>query len=101
MDLEDEDAFAMRVTVSMPHLLRDNPHLRQLEEIARKDKDYSAIIHAIRTSQSNKSLPVGSEGYKMGGKWSQMLIMDEAQIISISGDDGIDRILPPRSSVKP
>ena len=53
LDLEDEDAFAMRVTVSMPHLLRDNPCLRQLEEVARKDKDYSAIIHAIRTGQGH------------------------------------------------
>merc|ERR1712240_970431 len=41
LDLEDEDAFAMRVAVSMPHLLCDNPPLRQLEEIARKDKEYS------------------------------------------------------------
>ena len=72
LDLEDEDAFAMRVAVSMPHLLRDNPRLRQLEEIARKDKEYSAIIHAIRTGQSNKSLPAGSEGYKMGGEWDKM-----------------------------
>ena len=64
--MEDEDAFAMKVTVSMPHLLRDNPRLRQLEEVAQKDKDYSAIIHAIRTGQSNKSLPIDSEGYKMG-----------------------------------
>merc|ERR1712240_941503 len=96
LDLEDEDAFAMRVNVSMPHLLRDNPHLRQLEEIAQKDKDYSAIIHAIRTGQSNKSLPIGSEGYKMGGEWNQMSIMDEAEVISISRDDGIDRIFPPK-----
>ena len=101
LDLEDEDAFAMRVTVSMPHLLRDNPRLRQLEEIAQKDKDYSAIIHAIRTGQSNKSLPISSEGYKMGGEWNQMSIMEEAEIISISGDDGIDRIFSPKDSVKP
>ena len=80
----------------MPHLLRDNPRLRQLEEIARKDKDYSAIIHAIRTGQSNKSLPVGSEGYKMGGEWDKMSIMEEAKVISVSGDDGIDRIFPPK-----
>ena len=96
LDLEDEDAFAMRVAVSMPHLLRDNPRLRQLEEIARKDKEYSAIIHAIRTGQSNKSLPAGSEGYKMGGEWDKMSIMEEAEVIAISGDDGIDRIFPPK-----
>merc|ERR1712240_300379 len=96
LDLEDKDAFAMRVAVSMPHLLRDNPRLRQLEEIARKDKEYSAIIHAIRTGQSNKSLPPGSEGYKMGGEWDKLSIMEEAEVIAISGDDGIDRIFPPK-----
>ena len=64
LDLEDGDAFAIRVMVSMPHLLRDNPLLRQLEEVAQKDKDYSAIIHAIRTGQGHKSLPPDSEGYK-------------------------------------
>ena len=67
-----------------------------MEEIVQKDKDYSAIIHAIRTGQSNKSLPIGSKGYKMGGEWNQMLIMEEAEIISISGDNGIDRIFPPK-----
>ena len=96
LDLEDGDAFAMKVMVSMPHLLRDNPRLRQLEEVAQKDKDYSAIIHAIRTGQGHKSLPPGSEGYRMGGEWDKMLIMDEAEVISISGDDGIDRIFPPK-----
>ena len=63
LDLEDGDAFAMKVMVSMPHLLRDNPCLRQLEEVA---QDYSAIIHAIRTGQGHKSLPPGSKGYRMG-----------------------------------
>ena len=95
LDFEDGDAFAMRVMVSMPHLLRDNPLLRQLEEVAQKDKDYSAIIHAIRTGQGHKSLPHDSEGYKMGGEWSSMSIMDEAEVISVSRDDRIDRIFPP------
>ena len=90
LDLEDGEAFAMRVMVSMPHLLRDNPKLRELEEIGQKDEDYSSIIHAIRTGQSHKSLPPGSEVYRMGREWSS--IMDEAEIISVSGDDGIDRI---------
>ena len=96
LDLEDGDTFAMRVRVSMPHLLCNNPCLRQLEEVAQKDKDYSAIIHAIRTGQGHKSLPPGSEGYRMGGEWDKMLIMDEAEVISISEDDGIDRIFPPK-----
>ena len=37
LDLEDGEAFAMRVMVSMPHLLRDNPLLRELEENGQKD----------------------------------------------------------------
>ena len=32
----------------------------------------------------------------MGGEWSSMSIMDEAEVISVSGDDGIDRIFPPK-----
>ena len=78
LNLEDGDAFAMRVMVSMPHLLRDNPLLRELEEVAQKDKDYSTIIHAIKTGQGHKSLPSSSEGYRMSGEWSSMSIMDEA-----------------------
>merc|ERR1712240_95024 len=57
LNLEDGDAFTMRVMVSMPHLLHDNPLLRQLEEVAQKDRAYSEIIHAIRTRQDHKSLP--------------------------------------------
>ena len=86
----------MRVMVSMPHLLHDNPILRQLKEVTQKDKDYSAIVHAIRTGQGHKSLPQGSKGYRIGGKCSSMSIMDKAKVISVSGDDGIDRIFPPK-----
>ena len=32
----------------------------------------------------------------MGGKWSSLSIMDEAEVVSISGVDGIDRIYPPK-----
>ena len=32
----------------------------------------------------------------MGGEWNSMSIMDEAEIISVSGDNGIDRIYPPK-----
>ena len=90
----------MRVMVSMPHVLRDNPLLRQLEEVTQKDKDYSSIINAIRTGQGHKFLPPGSEGYRMGGEWDKMSIMDEAEVISISGDDGIDRIFPSKDSAR-
>ena len=36
-DLEDEEGFAMRVMESKPHLLRDNPLLRELESVGNKD----------------------------------------------------------------
>ena len=32
----------------------------------------------------------------MGDKWSSLSIMDEAEVVSISRDDGIDRIYPPK-----
>ena len=67
-----------------------------MNHLAQKDKDYSEIIHAIRTGQGHKSLPHDSEGYRMGGEWSRMSIMDEAEVISVSGDDGINRIFPPK-----
>ena len=34
--------------MSKPHLLRDNPLLRELKNVGHKDQEYSAIIHAIR-----------------------------------------------------
>ena len=72
LDLEDGNAFAMRVMVSMPHLLQDNLLLGDPKEVAQNDKDYSAIIHATRTGQGHKSLLSSLEGYRMGGKWSSM-----------------------------
>ena len=72
LDLDDGKAFAMRVMVSMPHLLRDNPLLRELEEVRQKDHNYSSIVHALRTGQGHKSLPPESKGYQMGGEWCSM-----------------------------
>ena len=86
----------MRVKESKPHLLRDNPLLRELESVGNKDPVYFSIVHAIRTGQGNKSLPSDSEAYKLGGERHMMSIMDEAKIICISGGNGIDRIYPPK-----
>ena len=33
---------------------------------------------------------------KYGGKWDKMGVMDEAEVVYISGDDGVDRIYPPK-----
>ena len=54
------------------------------------------MIHAIQTGQGHKSLPSSSERYRMGGEWSSMSIMDEAEVITISRNDGIDRIYLPK-----
>ena len=32
----------------------------------------------------------------MGGEWNMMSIMEEAEVVCISGTDGVDRIYPPK-----
>ena len=96
LDLDEGDDFVMRVMESKPQLLRDNPFLKEVEKIGSKDPEYYGIIHALRTGSSNKSLPPDSEARKMGGEWDKMGVMDEAEVVYISGDDGIDRIYPPK-----
>ena len=32
----------------------------------------------------------------MGGEWDKMGVMDEAEVVYISGDDGVNRIYPPK-----
>ena len=86
----------MRVMESKPHILRDNPLLRKLESVGNKDSEYSSILHAIRTGQSNKSLPSESEAWRMRGEWNMMGIMEEAKIVCISSADRVDRIYPPK-----
>ena len=81
---------------SKPQLLRNNPYLKLVESIGRKDPEYFGIIHALRTGSSNKSLPKESEACRMGGKWGKMGVMDKAEVVFISGDDGVDRISPPK-----
>ena len=96
LDLDDGDDFAMRVMESKPQLLRDNPFLKEVESIGSKDPEYYGIIHALRTGSSNKSLPPESEARKMGGEWDKMGVMDEAEVVYISGNDSVDRIYPPK-----
>ena len=64
LDLDEGEDYAMRVMTSKPHLIKDNPLLRELEDTGRKDKEYYTIINAIRTGASNKSLPPSQ---KVGG----------------------------------
>ena len=100
LDLDDGDDFAMRDMESKPHLLRDNSLLKDVESIGSKDPEYYGIIHALRTGSSNKSLSAESEARKIGGEWDRMSVMDEAEVVCISGDDGIDMIYPPKAHRK-
>ena len=84
----------MRIMESKPQLLRNNPFLKDVESIGSKDPEYFGIIHALRTGSSNKSLPKESEARRMGGEWDKMGVMDEAEVVYISGDDVVDRIYP-------
>ena len=47
LDLDDGDDFAMRIMESKPHLLRDNPFIKEVERIGSKDPEYYKIIHAL------------------------------------------------------
>ena len=68
IDLGDDDDFAMRIMVSKPHLLRDNPLLKELEDIGSKGPEYHNIIDVLMTGSSNKSLSSDSEAKRIGGK---------------------------------
>ena len=45
IELDEDEDFAMRVMVSKPHLIKDNPLLKDLEDIGRKDPKHFNIIH--------------------------------------------------------
>ena len=96
LDLDEGDDFAMRVMESKPQVLRDNPFLKEVESIGSKDPEYYGIIHALRTGSSNKSLPKESEAQRMGGEWDKIGVMDKAEVVYISGDNGVDRIYLPK-----
>ena len=42
------DKLCLRVFTESRHILRDNPALRQLEEIGQKDEDYKTMIQHIK-----------------------------------------------------
>ena len=72
---------ALRAMTSATHLLKGNPLLMQIEDMGRKDPEYSLILHTVRTNGSIKDLPSESEGARMGGEWSRLDVMDEADIV--------------------
>ena len=62
----------MRIMVSKPHLIKDNPLLKDLEDIGRKDPKYFHIIHAIKTGSPTNPflLTLKSGGWEgNGGGW--------------------------------
>ena len=50
------DDFAMRILERKPHLLRDNPFIKEVESMGSKDPEHYGIIHTLRPGFSNKSL---------------------------------------------
>ena len=56
------DKLCLRVFTESRHFLRDNPALRKLEEIGKKDTDYVTMIDHIRAGKSFWDLPTSSEG---------------------------------------
>ena len=59
--------YGPRDELCLRHILRDNPALRQLEEIGQKDEDYKTMIQYIKANKSFRDLPTSSEGTRMGG----------------------------------
>ena len=57
-------------------LLLNNPNMDLLEEIGRKDDDYTYLVGAIRTSLAHKSLSASSEGAMMGGEWEHLELLE-------------------------
>ena len=62
------DEVCLRVITESRHILRDNPALRKLEEIGKKDDDYQTIISFIRANKNFLDLPESSEGSRIGGE---------------------------------
>ena len=62
------DELCLRVFTESRPFLQDNPALKKLEEIGKKDSNYVTIIDLIRAGKSFRDLPPSSEGAKMGGE---------------------------------
>ena len=49
-DRSVESDYAMWIMVSAKHLLKDNPAIKEVEDLGKKDKDYTQILHHIRNN---------------------------------------------------
>ena len=90
------DEVCLRVFTESRHFLRDNPALRKLKEIGKKDADYKTMIDHIRAGRSFRDLPTSSEGARMGGEWPKLLVMDEFDINVLRENDSLSKIYPPK-----
>merc|ERR1711867_298258 len=89
------DELCLRVfTESMPFLC-DNPALKRLEDICKKDNDYMTILNHIRAGKSFRDLPPSSEGSKMGGEWAKLRVLDKFEIVVLRESDSVSKIFPP------
>merc|ERR1711873_75519 len=89
------DELCLRIfTESMP-FLRDNPALKRLEDICKKDNDYMTILNHIRASKSFRDLPPSSEGSKIGGEWAKLRVLDKFEIVVLRESDSVSKIFPP------
>merc|ERR1711895_42401 len=75
------DEVCLRFITESKHILKDNPALRKLEEVGKKDNDYQTIISFIRAYKNFLDLPESSEGSRMGGKWPKLKMLEEFDII--------------------
>ena len=53
------------------------------------------MLHHIRTNTSYKLLPDDSEGRRMGGEWTRLDILTDADVIVLEETNGVSRIYPP------
>ena len=90
------DEVCLRIITESRHILRDNPALRKLEEIGKKDNDYQTIISFIRANKNFQDLPESSEGSRMGGEWPKLELLPEFDIIVLRESETTSKIYPPR-----
>ena len=91
------DELCLRVFTESWHFLRDNPALRKLEEIGKKDTDYVTMIDHIRAGRSFRDLPTSSEGARMEGEWPKLSVLEEVDIIVLKESDSVSKIFSSQS----
>merc|ERR1711895_181681 len=90
------DEVCLRVITESRLLLKDNPALKKLEEIGKKDSDYQQILSHIRAGKNFRDLPDSSEGSRMEGEWPRLAVMEEFDIIVLRESESNSKIFPPK-----